>query len=224
MNTEGLESYLDLLEQYASWEEELVERNEAQEKVSTQNQYLIEQLLQSKNPIKLELGAGKERKLPGWTTVDICEDCDLRLNLAEPLPFPDSCVSVIYSSHVLEHFSYPYPLDNLLSECYRILEDGGTFSVCVPNARIYIEAYLNPEKFAYEKYCRYKPGFHFNSKIDYINYIAYMVGHHRYMFDEENLPVILTKTGFKNARIRDFDSTIDLESRKYESIYAIGEK
>lgn len=224
MNTEGLESYLNLLEQYASWEEEVVERNEVWGKVSTQNQSLIEQLLQSKNPIKLELGAGKERKLPGWTTVDICEDCDLRLNLAEALPFPDGCVSAIYSSHVLEHFSYPYPLGNLLSECYRILEDGGIFSVCVPNARIYIEAYFSPEKFDPEQYCRYKPGFDYNSKIDYINYIAYMAGHHHYMFDEENLPVILSKIGFKNARIRNFDFTIDLESRKYESIYAIAEK
>ena len=51
-----------------------------------------------------------------------------------------------------------------------------------------------------------------------------MDGYHKYMFDEENLLAILTNIGFKNARLRDFDPSLDMEKRKHESIYAIAKK
>ncbi len=212
------------LDKYVEWEEQLIQRQEVLQKISTQNENFIAQLLSADNPIKIELGAGKERQLEGWTTVDINGDCDLILDLQNPLPFPDESVSEIYSSHVLEHFLYPNPMAGILNECHRILKQGGIFSVCVPNARIYIEAYLNPDKFDQKKYCLYKPAYHYKSPIDYINYIAYMAGHHFHLFDEENLVSTLSEAGFKNVMLRDFDPNIDLEGRRNESIYAICEK
>lgn len=184
----------------------------------TKNEKVIDYLLQNRNTIQLELGAGG-RKMKNWISIDISEQSDISLDLSRQIPFPDNCIAQIYSSHLLEHFSYPHPLMSLLSECYRILKPGGLFKVAVPNARIYIEAYIKPEKFDVDMYCRYKPGFHFNSKIDYVNYMAYMGGHHCYMFDNENLLMILANAGFKSCRLRDFDPDLDLEERKYESIY-----
>jgi len=35
---------------------------------------------------------------------------------------------------------------------------------------------------------------------------------------------VLTLAGFKNARLREFDPSLDLDWRDYESIYAVGEK
>ncbi|RPJ79075.1 MAG: methyltransferase domain-containing protein [Alphaproteobacteria bacterium] len=195
-----------------------------QRRVNRRNVRMIEGLLRSNKPIKLELGAGVSRSLDGWTTIDRSYACDISLDLSFPLPFPNNCVSIIYSSHLLEHFSYPEPMTNILAECYRILKPYGIFSIAVPNAGIYLKAYFYPEEFEYEKYCRYKPAFQFNSKIDYVNYIAYMDGNHHYMFDEENLLVILTDAGFRNVRLRDFDPTLDLENRRYETIYAVGVK
>jgi predicted SAM-dependent methyltransferase len=66
---------------------------------------------------------------------------------------------------------------NFLAECLRILKPGGKFSAAVPNARIFLNAYHNPDSFNPAVYCRYKPAYHYNSKIDYVNYIAYMDGH-----------------------------------------------
>lgn len=43
-------------------------------------------------------------------------------------------------------------------------------------------------------------------------------------FDEENLPLILPKAGFKDVKLREFDPTLDLQQRIYESIYAEGKK
>ena len=182
------------------------------------NRKVIDLLLQGGEPILLELGAG-ERRLKGWTTIDRNEASDICMDLLNPLPFPDNCVTQVYCSHLLEHFYYP-DLVSLLSECYRVLEPSGLFKVAVPNARIYLEAYADPEGFDDEYYCRYGPAFHYNSRIDYVNYMAYMGGYHRYLFDEENLLIVLANAGFACVRLRGFDPSLDLEQREYETIYA----
>lgn len=190
--------------------------------ISKRNSVVINNLLKGSDPIKLELGAGG-RSMDGWISVDMNDNCALNLDLAAPIPFPDNSVNMIYSSHVLEHFNYT-ELIKLLEQCQRILKPGGTFSASVPNARIYLNAYHNPEDFNPEIYCRHKQAYNYNSKIDYVNYMAYMDGHHKYMFDEENIIVILNKAGFKNVRLRDFNKALDLEVRDFQSIYVQAEK
>jgi predicted SAM-dependent methyltransferase len=193
------------------------------ENISNRNSEIIRELLKGSMPIKLEIGAGKNRGVEGWTYSDMGDGCDLNLDLRNPLPFPDNTVSMIYSSHVLEHFSYR-DMNALLTECFRILKSGGVFSAALPNARIYIEAYLTPDKFDPEVYCRYRPAYNYNSKIDFLNYMAYMNGHHRHMFDEESIIAILKRAGFRIARLRSFDETLDMKERDYESIYVLAEK
>lgn len=192
-------------------------------KAGRRNIRKVAALLSGKAPIWLEIGAGPERKLPGWTTADQCEGCDLVLDLSKPLPFPDNSVEKIYSSHVLEHF-YFNDLLRLLAECRRVLKPSGSFSASVPNARLYIEAYSKPEKFDPAIFCRHAPAYNYNSKIDYLNYMAYMDGHHRYLFDEENIIAILNKAGFRNPRLRAFDAGLDMPQRDFQSIYAQAEK
>ena len=51
-----------------------------------------------------------------------------------------------------------------------------------------------------------------------------MDGHHRYLFDEENLINTLLTAGFKYAQLRNFDSNLDSKVRDYESIYALAKK
>lgn len=193
------------------------------QKIAEQNQAVVQTLLESEHPIQLELGAGG-RKLEGWTSIDVGENSDLSLDLTQPLPFPDHSVSQIYSSHVLEHFSYPYQLGQLLAESYRVLKLGGCFRAAVPDASIYLNGYFNPEQFDPEQYCLFKPAFHYNSPIDYVNYIAYMAGQHHHLFDRENLVAIIQKTGFREVELCQFDPSIDLAERRYESIYVRGVK
>jgi predicted SAM-dependent methyltransferase len=181
-------------------------------------------ILNRHEPVMLEIGSGEKKGRDGWTTLDIVPGCDMYWDLHRPFPFPANSVDTIYSSHVLEHFSY-YELINLLKECLRVLKPHGSFSVSVPNAGIYIKAYCcNSEQFEPEKFCCYKPALLGNSRIDYVNYIAYMGDLHRYMFDEKNLVVLLEYVGFRNAHLRDFDCMLDHPDRQYESIYAEAEK
>lgn len=56
----------------------------------------------------------------------------LVLDVRKPLPTPDNSMSVIYTSHLLEHL-YLGEARRLLQECFRVLEAGGVLRVVVPD-------------------------------------------------------------------------------------------
>jgi len=178
----------------------------------------VRKLIRAKQPIWLDIGAG-DRRGDGWTTLDLSPACDLCWDLARGLPFPDHSLVRLYSSHTFEHFS-PGELQSLLAECKRVLIPGGVLSVSVPDARIWIGAYARGEVIDSRKYlngyqipCPY-------GRLDLVNFIAYMNGGHKYLFDDENLLGVLQAAGFRNVQLRSFDPMIDLAARQFESLYA----
>lgn len=178
--------------------------------------------LQKSEDIKLNLGSRVKDLKNGFTTVDL-HGGDIYRNLMKGIPLKDNSVSKIYSSHLLEHFAFE-ELMYLLGECYRVLKVNGSLSVCVPNAGRYLSAYNQGEYFLSTE-CYYQGGFNnTQSLIDQVNYIAYLGGQHKYMFDETNLVNVLRITGFSNPVIRKFDLEVDLKARDHESIYAIAFK
>ena len=183
----------------------------------------INYLIKERKTIYLEIGAGNKKGENGWITLDLTAKCDLYWDLTNGIPFPDESVSKIYSSHVFEHFTFKEG-QKLLDECLRVLVKDGIFSICVPNAKIYIKAYLNSACLCENRFFGYKPAYNNTSRIDYVNYTAYMDGHHKYMFDEQNLIVILENKSFRNVRLRNFDPSLDLKERDFESIYAEAQK
>jgi predicted SAM-dependent methyltransferase len=178
-------------------------------------------LLESGTPIRLEIGSGP-RGLAGWTSLDLNIGSDIQHDLTRPLPFPDACLDEVYSSHVLEHFTYPLPLLNVVRECRRVLKPGSRIRVAVPNGRIYLDAYFHPENFDLKAFCDYDVGLRFRNRMDVVNFIAHLGGEHKYLFDQENLVDLLTEAGFSDARPRQFDPAIDLAARRHESVYAEG--
>lgn len=186
------------------------------------NRAAVPALLAAGRPILLELGSPKREGMADWIASDINGGGDLALDLLEPLPFPDGAVQRIYASHVLEHFAYPAPMLDVLRECRRILAPGGDLRVAVPNARIFLDGYANPGAFDRARYCTHDVGLGYASRIDCVNFIAYMGGDHRHMFDEENLVAVLAEAGFRDVRLCEFDPRIDVAARRHESIYATG--
>jgi predicted SAM-dependent methyltransferase len=178
-------------------------------------------IIKNNTEIRLEIGSGPKKGTNGWVTVDTTRNCDLRWDLRDGIPFPDNSVSMIYSSHVFEHIPYQ-GIIALMKECHRVLKKGGVFSICVPNARPYILDYAeNRDSFWNALPAFYEPALTHNSPIDKINYIAYMDGEHKYLFDEKNLVSIIASVGFKDVKMRNFDDQIDIKERDFESIYAI---
>jgi len=183
----------------------------------------IKKLLNKQEKIYLEIGAGDQKSKNGWITLDVTRNCDIYWDLRKGIPFPNVSIQKIYSSHLFEHLSFEEGQE-LLAECLRVLVPGGSFSICVPNAKLYIEAYLKGDRLDSSKFFSYQPAYNDISRIDYVNYVAYMGGEHKYMFDEENLVAILKKAGFRNVHLRSFNASIDKQEREFESIYAKAQK
>lgn len=182
----------------------------------------IAEIKASGQPIKLDIGGGYRSGVNGWITVDTSYECDLYWDLREGIPFEDGTVDAVYSSHLFEHLTYSEG-QGLLRECLRALKPGGMFSIAVPNARMYIEGYLGLRKIPPE-YFGWKRAYHGTTAIDAVNYVAYMDGEHKYMFDQENLVHVLQQAGFTDVHERDFDPETDMQERDFESVYAIGVK
>jgi predicted SAM-dependent methyltransferase len=100
---------------------------------------------------KLNIGSGMDIRTGGWTNLDSHDtygaDCIFDLNriIAYPvmkhylpgirwddsrLPFPDNHFSLLYISHVLEHFTDVMPL---LKEFARVTRPGGYIEIKVPH-------------------------------------------------------------------------------------------
>jgi predicted SAM-dependent methyltransferase len=189
----------------------------------TKSKIYIKNLLNKQKDIYLEIGSGAKKGKNSWITLDCIVNADIYWNLQRGIPFPNDSVRKIYSSHLFEHLSFK-DMQKLLDECLRVLTPGGVFSICVPNSKLYIEAYLKNEKLDSSIFFGHKPAFDNVSRLDYINYIAYMDGEHKYMFDEENLTKIIENNGFKDVSLRDFDDALDKQDRDFESIYAEAKK
>ena len=178
--------------------------------------------LELSDTVKLELGSGAKKGVNGWTTVDQT-NADISWDLRNGIPLPNDSVDRIYSSHLLEHIPYDQLLP-FLRECRRVMKSNAEFSVCVPNFRLYIDAYKDGKLFR-SRETWWQPGLiDTGSSMDQLNYLAYMKDEHKYMFDEENLINTLAKAGFLNAQIRDFDEELDMRERDIESVYAKASK
>jgi len=171
---------------------------------------------------KLEIGSAGSHK-NGFISSDLSLQSNYPYDLRAGLPFPDNSIDFIYAEHVLEHFSYR-DLHFLLLECSRVLKQHGALSVSVPNAEIYIRAYSEDGILDRSKFTTYSFGLPFLTNIDYINHIAYMDDQHKYLFDQDNLLQVLKAAGFQDVKKRDFDGSLDKESRRHMSLFAIARK
>ena len=147
--------------------------------------------------MKLHLGCGR-RHIPGFVHID----------LVEKLPFPGSSASLIYASHVLEHFDRN-AYRQVLAEWFRVLAPGGILRLAVPDfaacAAIYYESGL----------------------IDGLSgLVGLIVGgqrdhndYHKMIFDEPFLRQELLSTGFNEVRQWDWRTTEHAGIDDYSQAY-----
>jgi predicted SAM-dependent methyltransferase len=85
--------------------------------------------------VKLNLACGHVI-LPaedGWINLDRLDGPGIDVVAdVPPIPLEDSSVDHILASHFLEHVPNGRPIIDLMNECHRILEPGGTMHVEVP--------------------------------------------------------------------------------------------
>lgn len=158
--------------------------------------------------MKLHLGCGS-RYIPGFVHVDAqpAPHVDI-VGPVEKLPMDDNSVSLIYASHVLEHFGR-YAYKAVLKEWFRVLKPGGILRLSVPD-------------FAASAAIYYEQGL-----ADGLSgLVGLIVGgqrnehdFHKMIFDEKFLCKELLDTGFREVRRWDWRATEHAGVDDYSQAY-----
>ena len=165
--------------------------------------------------LKFNMGCGRYLK-EGWFNIDIGQKNCINLDLRERLPFSDGIASQIYSEHFFEHQVFPVDALTFLHESFRMLCNGGLFSIGVPDGQILLESYCNGtaiNDFEIKATLPENP-----TSMQLVNVLFRNFGH-QYIYDYETLAKILREVGFINVTRRPFDPSMDSEHRRDWTLY-----
>jgi ubiquinone/menaquinone biosynthesis C-methylase UbiE len=98
--------------------------------------------------VKVDLGCGPQKKSSEYVGVDLnkYENVDYVVDVSkEGLPFRNGEVDEIFTSHFLEHIENAR-IPFVLSECYRVLKQGGEIEILVPDLLDNCKAFLEAEE------------------------------------------------------------------------------
>ena len=167
----------------------------------------------------------------------------INYDVTKGLPFTNSSVTNLFSSHFIEHLTYRQGID-FLKETYRVLKPGGILRIICPDIKLWISKIYerNDDKF-FDVYRK-------TLDIDYFENEVYTEQHnlvtrsqifnsmifnwgHKWMWDFESIDLELTKIGFNSinkvsksvGKLEDLDiientlSPDKIEARDLESLY-----
>jgi len=128
-------------------------------------------------------------------------------NVNNGLPFEDSSVEVVFSSHFIEHLTFEEGI-NFLKECHRVLRPDGILRISCPDMKLWIDkVYHSNDKEFFETYKsqledtphweNYLYPFKDNIKtnIQVFNSMIFNWGH-KWMWDYESLKTQLESIGY----------------------------
>lgn len=174
----------------------------------------------------LNLGCGTTCQ-PGWINVDSdpplgCYFADFR----DSLELPDGCAAHVHCEHVLEHLER-YDAERFLRECRRVLTNGGTLRLVVPDAEKYMRAYVSGDSAFFDDLKGIgNPSVPLKFPVAVVNQMFRMGGAHRYAWDFSELSAVLDACGFANVERSSFgqvDRRLDIDGREHwrarESLY-----
>jgi predicted SAM-dependent methyltransferase len=156
--------------------------------------------------IKLHIGGTEVKQ--GWTILDIESrpEVDIISDASKLDNISDESISVIYASHVLEHFHYGLEnnLMHTLSEWYRVLKSGGELYISVPDLNTLCWLFINPNFTVLERHHIMRIIFGGQTNKYDIHYVG---------FDYEILGSYLQQSGFSDIeKVSEFNVFNDCSS------------
>lgn len=164
-----------------------------------------------------------------WINLDIYphNNVTLAADTRKSLPLAERTCSGIHVEHFLEHLHPTEERPYFLQDCFRCLQKDGILRIVVPDAEIYIRAYLEDGwKILNEVGCGSdKPEQVFKTKMQALNHVFLQDWEHYGGYDFETLSMELKAAGFSKVnRVQwskgDFPKgCIDREQHKRYSLY-----
>ncbi len=152
----------------------------------------------------LRLNIGGRTGESGWLTVNVVEAQDIPGK--DPLPIDiigtctnlsamaDGTAAVIYSSHVLEHLSFPHEVPLALAEFRRVLAPGGLLLLAVPNLAFTLHAFFDPNMSSEGRR---------ELILELFGGQHYRHDYHKFIYDFQILADLLTGAGFQGITQHD---------------------
>jgi hypothetical protein len=197
--------------------------------------------LLARRSLRLHIGCGRNI-VPGWLNIDVeaFPGVDLRYDMRRRFPFADESVARIFCEHLVMGLDYHADLPQFLSECHRVLEPDGVARFVAGNMAIYCRRYVEQGPAAragraigfmadgemLPEVDGVPDGWNvFDTRLEAINLVFRMNGHHRYAYDPETLAAALRRAGFSDIRPQTFgvssvdDLALDRPDHRPESFY-----
>ncbi len=163
--------------------------------------------------------------------IDFCRRSEITwCDATKRIPCPDESVSILYSSHMLEHLDQR-EANAFLCEVHRVLMPGGIVRIAVPDLAKHVHSYLETEDgdaFMNALHVCVPNATGLRGRLRQL-----LAGsrHHLWMYDAESLCQLLGHCGFRRATALAAGSTtipdpepLDLHERERESLYVEASK
>jgi predicted SAM-dependent methyltransferase len=158
--------------------------------------------------------------------IDFCRSNKILYANAKKIPLPDDSVSVVYSSHMLEHLDRVDAI-KCINEIKRVLIPNGLLRLALPNLLFYIKKYIEEHKSAdqliEELYLSINTP---KTLINRIYFCIFGFRHHLWMYDEKSISKFLIENGFRDIKILKPGDTrindpkpLNLYEREVDSMY-----
>lgn len=149
-------------------------------------------------------------------------------DVSRGIPHADGTVDAIYTSHMLEHLK-PETARIVLRECHRVLREGGTLRVVVPDLEVLVRAYQSGDRailpsktaamadaFIESLGVRQAPAS--GRALGLVRRLLRADdGGHKWMYDAESLLLRLRDAGFEDARRVAFGEGNDREAARLDN-------
>lgn len=169
---------------------------------------------------KLHIGCGKHY-LNGWLNADLVPAARhvLWLDAKRPFPFSTGIFQFVYSEHLIEHLSYEEGLV-MLSECFRVLKQGGKIRIATPDFKFLVDLYRSEKsalEIAYIKWAAevFLDGASSCEATLVINNFM-RAWEHQLIYDAELLRESLVKAGFGEITRCELNESEDVELQGLE--------
>ncbi len=157
--------------------------------------------------LNIELGAGNDRELDAWVGIDLCRfRSGFRWDVRWGLPLADASVARIHAEQFLCTLEYPDAIETVFRECYRVLQDGGTFRIADSDARKYLEAYVaGDHEFFHSLRGLGGATPPMETEIEVVNQAFRVGGEKRFCYDSKTMERLLRRVGFRDVRETPYD-------------------